>query len=139
MYMKLQVGVKLLVKNSQAQFLFLRRSKLLSTDRDKPSWDIPGGRINPGEQLLDALHREVKEEIGYNLQAIPRLITAQDILVPSKDLHVVRLTYVVEAEISTIKLSDEHESYQWSTLDEVKALHVEPILARALKDLQSHI
>lgn len=134
--MKLQVGVKALVKNSNDEFLFLLRSSLLSADEDKPSWDIPGGRINPGESLLDALYREIKEEIGYDLQSSPNLLAAQDILVPTKDLHVVRLTYMVEEDIPVISLSHEHVDYRWLTLDKLKTLNVEPVLARALENLQ---
>lgn len=31
------------------------------------SWEIPGGTLEPGESYLDAVHRELMEEVGANL------------------------------------------------------------------------
>ncbi|MDB5165526.1 MAG: MutT related protein [Candidatus Saccharibacteria bacterium] len=133
--MILQIGVKAIIKNSGNECLFLRRSNLLTTDSSETSWDIPGGRINPDENLIDALKREIKEEVGYDIYSTPELIAAQDIFVTTKDLHVVRLTYVIEENISEIHLSDEHEVYQWVSLDNIKSINAEPYLAEVLKSL----
>ncbi|MEI7652738.1 MAG: NUDIX hydrolase [bacterium] len=59
----LQVGVKVLVKNGANQYLFLYKSPHASKGfQDK--WDIPGGRIIPGTDLLTNLKREIVEEVG---------------------------------------------------------------------------
>lgn len=134
--MKLQVGVKVLIKNSRGDYLFLRRTKLLATDSGKTSWDIPGGRINPGERLVDALKREIREETGHNMESAPELIAAQDILVPTKDLHVVRLTYIASEDIPEINLSYQHDEYKWVELADIASVDVEPYLAEVLKNLQ---
>jgi len=133
--MTLQVGVKALIRNSQQQYLFLRRSAPLSTDKDEPSWDIPGGRIQADESLIDALRREVREEIGYNISGEPQLLRAQDIFVPAKELHVVRLTYVLEEDATEIQLSGEHDAYEWVDEANVAAVSAEPYLAEVLKTL----
>lgn len=133
--MKLQVGVKVLIKNSRDEYLFLRRSKRLATDSNATSWDIPGGRIDPEEHLLKALKREVEEEISCHIDSTPELIAAQDIFVPDKDLHVVRLTYLIKENIPTINLSDEHDEYRWVSLDGVNSINVEPYLAEVLHTL----
>jgi mutator protein MutT len=136
--MNLQVGVKVLIKNSANEYLFIRRSTLLATDTGKTSWDIPGGRIDPAEQLLEALRREVKEEVGHDMQSAPKLIAAQDIFVYSKDLHVVRLTYVLEENVSDIMLSDEHDEHIWVNQTELETVQAEPYLAEVLTNLQEH-
>lgn len=133
--MKLQVGVKVLIKNNSGAFLFLQRSNLMSTDSTETSWDIPGGRISPGEQLHDALRREIMEEIGSDIQSSPKLIAAQDIIVPAKDIHVVRLTYTLEADIPNIKLSHEHIDHRWVMADQFESINVEPYLRRILQDI----
>lgn len=133
--MILQVGVKALIKNSNDEYLFLQRSSMLSTDSDEPSWDIPGGRIDSDEHLADALKREIKEEIGYEIDLIPRLIAAQDIFVPAKDLHVVRLTYIIEEDVPKVNLSDEHNDYQWVSRAKIASVNAEPYLAEVLKSL----
>lgn len=129
--MNLQIGVKVLIKNSNDRYLFIKRTELLQNETEV-SWDIPGGRIEPNEALLEALQREIQEEIGIALEEPPRLINAQDIFVPAKELHVVRLTYVIEQDVPSLTLSDEHQSAAWLTLDEAKTSVTEPFLRETL-------
>ena len=124
--MILQVGVKALIKNDKGQYLFLRRSERMEAETE-PHWDIPGGRIDPTERLEQALAREIAEETNLTLSGVPQLIAAQDILVPAKDLHVVRLTYVANAH-GEIAVSDEHQEYAWMTQDEALASHLDPYI-----------
>lgn len=55
--MNLQVGVKALIKNSEDKYLFIKRSRLLGSEKET-QWDIPGGRIETNENLMEALARE---------------------------------------------------------------------------------
>src|SRR3989338_1852896 len=115
---ELQVGVKILLRNSAGKYLLLERS-----DKKYPetagTWDIVGGRIHPGTKLLENLKREVKEETGLDILGEPKLIAAQDILrVPGK--HIVRLTHTGDINGGLVKLDDENKSYAWLTLEEIK-------------------
>lgn len=116
--MELQVGVKILLKNKEGKYLLVRRSPDKYPDASG-SWDIVGGRIEPGSALLDNLKREVREETNLELVKEPKLIGAQDILrVPGK--HIVRLTYMGSAE-GQVKLDEkENIEFQWLSLDEIK-------------------
>ncbi|TDF93042.1 NUDIX hydrolase [Paenibacillus piri] len=55
-----------------ASVSIVRDNKVLIIKENKPSirnkWNFPGGRIEPGEDILDAAHREVKEETGYDVK-----------------------------------------------------------------------
>lgn len=115
--MELQVGVKVLLQNREGKYLLIRRSGE-KYQEVVHKWDIPGGRINPGATLSDNLAREVDEETGLQMTSEPRLIAAQDIL-PTPEKHVVRLTYLGEAE-GELRLSDEHDGFRWVTMDELK-------------------
>lgn len=118
--MELQVGVKILLKNAEGKYLLLHRSPEKYPEVEDP-WDIPGGRIDPGIPLLENLKREIKEETGLILEKDPKLITAQDILrVPGR--HVIRLTYVGEITGEPKVNPDEHNNFQWFTIEELKSL-----------------
>lgn len=112
----LQVGVKVLLKNREEKILILKRSKEKYGKTDG-SWDIVGGRIDPGTDLFENLKREIREETQLEIQSDPRLIAAQDILTPER--HVVRLTYTALADGEPILDVSENSAYRWVTFDEL--------------------
>ena len=117
--MELQVGVKILLKNSEGEYLLLRRAAGKYPDV-KDGWDIPGGRINVDYDLFENLKREVMEETGLILADEPQLVAAQDIMKPDK--HVVRMTYVGETVGGEVILSGEHDVFQWFSVANLRNL-----------------
>src|SRR3989344_3732253 len=117
----LQVGVKVLLKNEDGNFLLLKRS----TEKYKfvkDGWDIPGGRINPEMDLISNLKREVSEETKMSLEeGTLKILGAQDIF-HGEDKHVVRITFEGKAS-GNIVLSEEHTEFKWVTIKE--ALKIE--------------
>lgn len=115
---KLQVGVKILLKNKEGKYLLLRRS-LKKYPEVSGRWDIVGGRIEPGKNLLENLKREIKEETGLELVNKPKLIAAQDIL-RNNNRHIVRLTYIGETDGEVMLDTDENDAYKWYGPKELK-------------------
>jgi len=64
-----------LVINAQGRLFAMKRSP----DRRlfPGCWDIPGGHVEPGEALDQALEREIREETGWQLE---RIVTMVDVL-----------------------------------------------------------
>ncbi len=129
--MLLEVGVKAVIKNTAGKYLLLLRAKPYPGN-DKCRWDIPGGRINPGEELEKALGREIKEETGLRMAGKPQIIYAQDIL-RIEGTHTVRLTYIAKAA-GKVKLDPkEHQDFGWFTLEEAKKLYHDTYLTPVLE------
>ena len=131
----LQVGVKAFLKNKNGRYLLLKRSadKYKGT---KGSWDIVGGRIEPGSKLLENLKREIFEETQLKLEFESRLVHAQDII-PSAEKHVVRLTYVADIDGEPVLDLSENVEYKWLTLEEMRKqedldIYVKEILEKGL-------
>lgn len=132
--MNLQVGVKLVIVNKDGAILMLKRS---GYENLNDTWDIPGGRIDPTEPLLEALRREVREEIGATFRGTPTLLAAQDIFVTAKNLHVVRLTYRLQEDIELGELGDEHSEARYVSPDQIDTLSVDPYLLELIDDSNS--
>ncbi len=52
-----------LVRNANDEILLIRNQKR--------GWEIPQGRVEEGENLVEALHREVREEAGVEMEMGP--------------------------------------------------------------------
>lgn len=116
--MILQVGVKAFLRNKDNKYLLVRRSAQ-KYGQTQGSWDIIGGRIEPGTQLLENLQREVVEECGLTIISEPKLIAAQDIF-PADDRHVVRISYGADVEGEVILDTAENTEYLWLSFAEMK-------------------
>ncbi|MET8993087.1 NUDIX domain-containing protein [Nonomuraea wenchangensis] len=74
--------------------LLIEDGQMLLLDQDTGSgrsWSLPGGKVEPGEPIGDALVREMREETGLDVE-VGRLLYICDYL-PDGDTHVVHLTF----------------------------------------------
>lgn len=124
---KFFVGVKALIANAEGEILVLRKVPRRASDRWKPFWDIPGGKIQDGG-IKETLIREVEEELGINYLKVLGLF---DVAIANFDVHegdsaLGGLFFVIyNCKIpagSKIMLSAEHSEYKWASLREAKEL-----------------
>lgn len=82
---------------------------------------IPGGHIEKGERMEDALKREVREETGlevYNLQLISLQESIYSQQFHSKK-HFIFIDYLCRTHSSEVVLNDEADSYAWVPPDHI--------------------
>ena len=68
-----------IIENNQGEILLVKSAKWNN------KWTMPGGHIEPGEKIAEALLREAEEEVGLKLK--PGKIIAFGELINSKDFH----------------------------------------------------
>jgi len=112
------IGVKGLIRNKKGDFLLLNlHPKQLRDDKSR-SWDVPGGRMDPGEDFETTLAREIKEELGIVYDSKPEFFTATltNIHIPTDrgEVRLVLMFYLLSVpDGAKITLSGEHTKYEW--------------------------
>ncbi len=115
------VGAQIWCPNTN-RYLILKRSE--AKDVGKGAWECGTGRVDQGEDYTTALRREVKEELGVEIQV--------DFIIGTE--HFYRGEALPENEMlgvyygcslddpDSIQLSWEHSEYRWVSLAEAEAL-----------------
>lgn len=85
------------------------------------NWELPGGRVEYGENHKEALQREFKEELGVKEIKIGNIVNVFDFVGSKKsnDIHFVVVIYECFANLNKLKLSGEHAEFKWIRFDEV--------------------
>lgn len=114
--------------------IVVRDGALLMVRRDGPPaeglWSIPGGRVEPGEAVLDAVAREVAEETGIEVE----VLGLAGVFEVFGDTHYVILDHLARARpgAEPVAGSDAGEA-RFVPLEEVEALPLTPRLAETLR------
>ena len=113
-YLEYQLPVSL-----KAALVWRRRVPLLLNERDE--WELPGGKLELGEDPAACLAREIHEELGWTVEIGNPLHAWVYAIRP--DRHVFMLAYCADylGDAEPV-LSHEHKALRLVPLDEVDAL-----------------
>jgi mutator protein MutT len=112
-----QIGIKGLIRNEKGEILMVY---IPEWGHNPPHWDLPGGRMDPGETFLQTLKRELEEEIGVSYAGDPKQLAAvlTSITIPVGDQLLPLVFVIYEVQLPAdyqIKLdpNSAEEEYQW--------------------------
>ena len=112
-----RIIVVAVIQNSAGETLVCKKPARLGVFPGQ--WAIPGGGIEPGERMLDALRREVREEVGLEIQAIQPLFFKDGEypkLYPDssqQDVYMIFLLFSCRAVSEAVQLGEEFDAFAW--------------------------
>lgn len=104
------------------KYLLLKRSE--TKDAGAGEWECVTGRVDQGESFEQALHREVREEVGISVKVgfiIGTTHFYRGEAIPENELLGLKY-FCTLADPNAIQVSDEHSEQRWLTAGEIAAL-----------------
>jgi 8-oxo-dGTP diphosphatase len=101
----------------------------------KGEWSLPGGRVELGETLVDALRREIKEETGLDVEVGPLLDVFDRVHRADHRIqyHFVILDYLCTCTGGTLCAGDDADDAAWIAGDELEAYGVNEVAAAVIR------
>ncbi len=90
------------------------------------NWDLPGGGYEQGEDVIEAIKREVREEAGITINSVTPIFFMNKIGVSAgffQGSTVFGICYTSADWRGEVTLSDEHIEYRWVTTEEFKSFN----------------
>lgn len=116
LYINLVSANGVIIENNHEDILLTKRK----FEPSKGLWDIPGGFIQPNESVDESIEREIKEELGVEIEGIKLLGTYTDRYL-YQGINIYTLIVVVTAKIRNgeIKCADDVSEYKFFSKEQL--------------------
>jgi len=112
------VVVGAIIVDNQGRLFLARRGPQAKNERGL--WEFPGGSVEFGERLTDALKREMREEYGVEI-VVGELLDVVDHILPAEGQHWVSPTFIcrIVSGVPTIREPGKCTEIGWFAPDAV--------------------
>ena len=122
------------VVRKEDKILILKRHP---KSRNNPhKYELPGGKVDPGEFFDIALIREFKEETNLEVEIESLFEVVQDEFISrrtNRPISTVQLMMNLEIIGGEVKISDEHDDWIWASINEIKSLDITSSLEKIIE------
>jgi len=115
---------------SVAALVTNERGEVLLVKSPWRGWEYPGGLIEPGETFQDALHREIREEAGVEVE-----ITGFIGICKNLERNIVNIDFTAKYLSGELTPSEESTEVIWVTPEKAKELITFPLTKKRLENM----
>ncbi|MEE8294902.1 MAG: NUDIX hydrolase [Sphingomonadales bacterium] len=118
-----------------AKAVIISEGKVLLLKQKNGKWDLPGGKLDENENIVEGLIREVKEETGLKVWPMKHLVSKTRRVKNNKDLLIVTFlcSTIKPAKKKHIQLSDEHRKFTFVEISKALELEMHTRHKKAIK------
>ena len=105
-------------------------------------WGLAGGGIEDGESMFEALHREVREELGITVSKVTPLSFRDDVRTKryadgtEEPLYLIYLLFECLANSTEVSLNDEFDAYAWVSETQLAEYDLNPATRLTFKEMK---
>jgi mutator protein MutT len=130
------VGAGAVIVDDEGRVFLAKRGAEARNERHK--WEFPGGGVEFGEKLEDALKREVMEEYGFSIE-VEKLLDVVNHIIPEEKQHWVSPTYLCRYRSGTPRIREPYKCEQigWFSPDQIPEQELTSASKKSLESLKN--
>ncbi|MEX0930187.1 MAG: NUDIX hydrolase [Candidatus Paceibacterota bacterium] len=108
------VATRAFIVNEEGKVLIIREAPEYEGGTQIGKYDLPGGKIKPGESAVEAAKREAKEEVGLDVAVgRPFFVSEWYPEIKGETIQIVGIFFKCTTDKTEVVLSGDHDDFQW--------------------------